>query len=180
MDFPLLGELEYDEGHEAWVSDALPLPLCQGSECSLVLMEYEDDAQPADFHVAVANLLAAPFAVLQAVEADIYRYYQDIHSYWEPGEEGYLAIASPADVWQHITFGYEPVVERRHDGDQAVYVSLTCNCDWDREHGLQIVLRNGEQVVKIGPYDGHLTHGDAYDDPTLEAVIYPGRAASNA
>jgi hypothetical protein len=40
------------------------------------------------------------------------------------------------------------------------------------EHGLQIVLRNGLEVNKLGMYDGHLTNSDAFADPALEDTIY--------
>ena len=47
------------------------------------------------------------------------------------------------------------------------------NCDWEEEHGLQIVFKNGLTINKIGPYDGHCTNSDAYDDESLEDIIYP-------
>jgi hypothetical protein len=53
-----------------------------------------------------------------------------------------------------------------------MYASLECNCDWEEEHGLLIVFKEGREVSKIGPYDGHLTHSDAYGDPALEDVVY--------
>jgi hypothetical protein len=64
------------------------------------------------------------------------------------------------------------MVSRRAYGDKGVYVSIECNCDWEPEHGLQIVLKNGSEVTKVGPYDGHLTNSDAYADSTLEGVVY--------
>ena len=57
----------------------------------------------------------------------------------------------------------------------AVYISLGCNCDWEQEHGLQIVLKDGLRVTKVGSFDGHLTNSDAYDDASLENVIYRPR-----
>jgi hypothetical protein len=42
--------------------------------------------------------------------------------------------------------------------DQRVYVSVECECDWEPEHGLQIVFRDGATVTKVGPYDGHVVY----------------------
>ena len=52
--------------------------------------------------------------------------------------------------------------------------SVECECEWEwePEHGLQFVLKNGETVIKVGPYDGHLTHSDADADDSLENIIY--------
>jgi hypothetical protein len=83
-----------------------------------------------------------------------------------------MIIDSPRDVWKHVKFGDEPIVTRRAYGDHGVYVSLECNCDWEIEHGLQIVFKNGLKVNKIGPYDGHLTNSDAYARNDLEDAIY--------
>ncbi|WP_407939254.1 DUF6985 domain-containing protein [Microbulbifer thermotolerans] len=48
------------------------------------------------------------------------------------------------------------MVLRRPYGDKLVYISLECSCDWEREHGLQIVFKQGLYVNKIGPLDGIL------------------------
>jgi hypothetical protein len=37
------------------------------------------------------------------------------------------------------------------------------------------VLKNGLKVNKLGEYDGHLTDSDAFDEESLEHVIYPAR-----
>ena len=64
------------------------------------------------------------------------------------------------------------MVSRRPYGDRAAYVSLECGCDWEEEHGLQIVFKEGLHVNMVGQYDGHLTNADAYGDGRLENVIY--------
>ena len=89
-----------------------------------------------------------------------------------PDDNGYVVIPRAADVWAHVTLGREPIVSRRAYGDKGVYVSLECGCDWEREHGLQIVFKEGLRVNKVGPFDGHLTNSDAYADRSLEHVIY--------
>ena len=66
------------------------------------------------------------------------------------------------------------MVFRRSSGDMRVYVSIECECAWEPEHGLQLVLQEGRRVTKIGPYDGHLTNSDAFARPDLEGVIYAG------
>jgi len=45
-----------------------------------------------------------------------------------------------ADVWQLVQLGTALIVSRRSDGDHGVYLSLTCSCDWKREHGWQLVF----------------------------------------
>lgn len=64
------------------------------------------------------------------------------------------------------------MVTRRPYGDKRIYISLECGCDWEREHGLQIVFKEGQYVNKLGPYDGHLTNSDAFADDALEDIVY--------
>jgi len=56
--------------------------------------------------------------------------------------------------------------------DGRVYVSVEYECDWEPEHGLQIVFRDGRTVTKVGPYNGHLTNNSAYGRPDLDDVVY--------
>jgi hypothetical protein len=83
-------------------------------------------------------------------------------------------LAKPSDVWSYVHFGSELHVSRRTKGDveDGVYLSIECNCDWEPEHGMQLVLRDGRTVSKVSPYDGHLTNADACDDPRLMGVVY--------
>lgn len=79
-----------------------------------------------------------------------------------------------ADVWRHVTFGGEIIVRVRADGDSedGVYLSIECECDWEPEHGLMLVYRDGPTIAKVGPYDGHVTQADAYANPDLVGVVY--------
>jgi hypothetical protein len=120
--------------------------------------------------------LSSTFSVLKEAETHIYQYYLDMNSYWSSIDEEFISIKSPSEIWSHIQLGSEPIVSRRSYGDKKVYVSLECNCDWELEHGLQIVFKEGMKVCKVGPYDGHVTNSDAYDDESLENIIYRGMA----
>jgi hypothetical protein len=91
---------------------------------------------------------------------------------WKSYDDDFKPIESPADVWKCVHLGSQPTVSRRAYGDKGIYISLECGCDWEEEHGLQIVFKNGLKVNKVGPFDGHLTNSDAYDDESLEDVIY--------
>jgi hypothetical protein len=73
-------------------------------------------------------------------------------------------IESEEDVWQHLN-PTDIYISRRDCRDRAIYVVITANCDWEREHGLQIVYRRGSDLVRVSDQDGHLTHTDAYALP---------------
>jgi hypothetical protein len=90
--------------------------------------------------------------LLASAETDVFRYFQDTMRLLAD-EAPDLAIAKAADVWQHVDFG-ETIHVHRKRGDKyveaGVYLSVECSCEWEREHGLQLVFRDGIEVVKVG------------------------------
>jgi hypothetical protein len=111
---------------------------------------------------------------LTAAAPSIFAYYRDtMDAVVASGEEDWwVELEGPDDVFDHIELGNEPTVIRNRRGDGRVYVSLECECDWEPEHGLQIVFREGRTVTKVGPYDGHLTNSAAFDDDTPDGIVY--------
>lgn len=170
MNVPGLGEVTKDDKFDWYYSIPVSVPMFGDKECRFVLEGYDDDEQKREFHVAIANFLAGSPAVLREADEPLFRYYQDFEEWW--CEDGHPPIMTAEEAWRHIQLGSEPMVSRRPCGDKAIYISVECNCNWEEEHGLQLVLKNGLKVNKLGGYDGHLTNSDAYDDDSLEDVIY--------
>ena len=162
MKIPGLGILTEPDDLGWRYSDPIKMGALGGKKCCFVLEGYDDDPKKEDFHAAIANFLAADESVLKAAEPRIFRYYEDCNAHWEPDDDEHIVIAQPGDVWGHIRLGDEPMVTRRAYGDRLVYISLECGCDWEPEHGLQIVFKCGLWVNKVGSYNGHLTNSDAY------------------
>jgi hypothetical protein len=173
MKIPGLGTVTKDNRSDYYYSDLISVQVLGGQLCRIVVEGYDEDPAKEEFHAAIKNFLSLDQSVLKDVESYVFQYYQDCNANWEADDDEFLVIVSPEDIWRHVHFGSEPVVTRRDDGDEGIYVSLECNCVWEEEHGLQIVFKNGLRVNKVGPYDGHLTNSDAYDDDSLEDVIYP-------
>lgn len=172
MNVPGLGEVTKDNRFGWYYSEPIKLPILNGKECRIVLEGYDEEPEKDDFHVAIANFLSSPQSVLEEAESYIFQYYKDMNSDWSPSDEEFVSIKSSSEIWAHIQFGGEAMVCRRGYRDKRIYISLECSCDWEPEHGLQIVFKNGAKICKVGPYDGHLTNSDAYADDSLENVIY--------
>jgi hypothetical protein len=172
IEVPLLGELENDQFDDWLRSKPIAVNALGEDKFEFIFEEYEEDDSKEEFHEAIENFLSIDESVLTKAQDYIYQYYKEILVQLLPDDEWYVEIARPEDVWKHIQFGRTPMVSRRPYGDELVYISLECSCDWEREHGLQIVFKQGLYINKVGPYDGHLTNSDAYADDELENVVY--------
>ncbi|MFQ6398998.1 DUF6985 domain-containing protein [Nocardia sp. KC 131] len=174
MQIPSLGTLTFDSELDGYRADPIPVSVLGGSSCQLALTGYASDPTPEDFHTAVSEFLALTPSALQAAAPSVFAYYRDVMDavVADGDNDWYVEVASEDAVFDHVQFGDELRVLRGHDGDQHVYVSLECECDWEQEHGLQIVFRDGRTVTKVGPYDGHLTNSRAYGDSRFDGVVY--------
>jgi len=172
VQIPGLGAVTKDDGLGWYISDEITIKVLGSQQCRVCVEGYDEDHDKAAFHEAIANLLAADEDILWAASAYVFEYYEDLRPHLLPSDLARMNIATPTDVWRHVQFGSEVIVSRRGRGDRRKYASIECNCDWEREHGLLIVFRDGCQVTKIGPYDGHLTNSDAYARSEYEDVVY--------
>jgi hypothetical protein len=174
MNDPLLGPLEYDDAHDGWVSAPRAIPVLGNHECFFALVAYPEDPRPDELRAAIQNLLAAGPSLLSAALPHLLAYRKDMLSLYPPDEEHPLDLQPPDAIWSHVQFGETFYVRRRADGDveDGIYLSLECECDWEPEHGLQLVIRNGQMISKLGPFDSHLTNTDACADSSLVGVVY--------
>lgn len=175
LNVPPIGPVTPDPNVSEWlVSGPYALKCLGGHAVQFVLEGYADDAQKADYQRALQNLVHLDSAALTAVEPHVLQYCNEMLALYEAADRPYVDIEHPSDVWKHVQFDSELLVTRREDDDEedGIYFSLSCSCDWAREHGLVLVLRDGLAFTKVGPYDGHLTNADAYGDPSLQGVIF--------
>jgi len=170
MKVPDIGAFERDK-YGVLVSEPRPVAALAGKQCRFALDGYDGDPHPEDFLQAVRNVLAASERLLLDATSHVHQYCRDMLTSWGDGAPN-LPMQRPDDVWQHVNLGSVLVVSRDHGPGRDVFVSLECNCAWEIEHGLQLVFRNGCEVSKVGPYDGHVSNASAYDDDRLNGVVY--------
>ena len=184
MEIPGLGAVTKDKEFDWLYSKPMKVRALRDNKCRLVLEGYETDRHKDDFHTAIQNFLMIDDAPLNKATNHIFEYYQDCaemnaemnaaeHNLGIPLPElEFPRIETPDEVWGYLELGTEPLFTRRAYGDKGIYVSLECHCDWEEEHGLQIVFKNGLVVNKVGSYDGHVTNSDAYGKKSLDNVVY--------
>jgi len=163
MDIPLLGSLKPDTRVPGWlVSEPLEIRFFGDLKLRIVLDSLED-ADENEVENAVSSFLKLGPADRLAISTYVFANYRRMAE--QVSEEDLACqIASEEEVWQHV-HPSEVYVSRRSRRDGAIYISIAAECDWEPEHGLQIVYRRGSELARVSDQDGHLTHTDAYDLP---------------
>jgi hypothetical protein len=67
------------------------------------------------------------------------------------GEEPPVILRKRTQVWRHVDL--REILIPRHGKSRDRYVFLHGNCDWDREHGLELLLKNG-RLLRVGRQEG--------------------------
>ncbi len=174
VEMPGLGKLTPSQEFGWYVSVPVAASGLGGAVGRVIVPDgYAVDPDKDEIHRAVAALLTGDDSGIRAASIDLYRYYVDsVRLARESGLDAELPeIASVEDVWDHVSLGSEFHVDR-DPADGHVYVSIEGECDWEPEHGLQLVLKDGRTVTKVGPFDGHLTNASAHARSDLEGVVY--------
>lgn len=150
---------------------SIHLPNKKAVQVNLVSNE-EDLTRESEICQVLSRLATDCEAIFKASEKDIYEYYLDMKGLY--GDEvDYPQILNLCDIWDNVVIGADAMISFRA-GDNCMYISLECECSWEEEHGLQIVIKDGVKIVKVGPFDGHLTNADAFNNAKLERVVYCG------
>ncbi|WP_394781660.1 DUF6985 domain-containing protein [Undibacterium sp.] len=164
MQIAQLGALSKDEELDDWlISAPVAIPYLGALELEFVLEGVEGDAHPEEFAAAVSHFLAKDKAEQAQAAPHILEAYNTAAAAAVP-EKLACTIASADEAWQHVR-PEEVRVCRRQQGDRKVYVQVVADCDWDHEHGLQLVFREGRELSRVSSFDDYLTYNDAFGLP---------------
>ena len=56
-------------------------------------------------------------------------------------------------IWRYVALKELQVAY--HKATDSVFVTLAGECDWEEEHGLQLVFRDGTTLTRVSAQDGH-------------------------
>jgi hypothetical protein len=163
LHIPALGPLHRDLHIPEWlVSEPLPIPFFDGQKVPVTIEKLKESDQK-EIEDAVSSFLRLGRVDRLAISGYVFANYQQTAELVSEEDLG-CHIESEQAVWDHVQPG-EIYISRRHRRDCAIYLVIGASCDWEPEHGLQMVYRRGSELVRVSQQDGHLTHTDAYDLP---------------
>lgn len=139
--------------------EKIKLPLFDDASVALL---NERAALPSALSDALHRFIGLTPADRSAITPHVYAYYRDLHTHADSAWiDAVMAVPTqPDDIWKHvrplsITLTSRLAQFETIDKDDPVpYVLLEANCDWEDEHGLQLVWREGHALVKVSECDG--------------------------
>lgn len=155
VEIPGVGEFDDSDSSE-WIA-TLPVETVGGVVDFRIVRDGEEDDLTA-LATCISNFRMMPRSVLNAGSSLVYAYYEyvtEVLSEFDKEAWEIPDIDAPGNVWTYVTLGDNVIVERdEKSGDW--FVIWENECAWEAEHGLQLVLRNGEEVTRASEYDGFI------------------------
>jgi hypothetical protein len=159
---PPVGQLHAVSGMSGWwTNDAVAVAYFDRS-LPVTLMECNPQDPSQEGFVAKASHAISQFLLLN--ESDRLSASQQVNAYCqdfieavgvEDWNEEMAAITNPDDVWKFVD--PREVLISYSESRDAMFIVLSCECDWEEEHGLQLIYREGNELVRVSDQDGHYT-----------------------
>jgi hypothetical protein len=166
-----IGHLTQNERFDDWWrSEETEIPFFDKAKLAITFAKFEPEKdlkfiEEADN--AILNFLKLTSLDRLKISDLVLKNYYDFLEAVGDDEEFKLNIDKPDQIWDFV-HPNDIYVSRRPYNDKDIYVQISCDCDWEEEHGLQLIFRQGRQITRVSGIDGHLTEADAYDKPDSE------------
>ena len=84
-----------------------------------------------------------------------------------------LELSEPSAIWAYVQPQHLAVTSETEGVERDFYIQIEGECNWEIEHGLALVFRQGRMLTRLSQYDGHLTEAHAFGqsdiaDPLME------------
>ncbi|MCU0449849.1 MAG: hypothetical protein MUC97_08400 [Bernardetiaceae bacterium] len=165
----IIGQLKPEAGlYDWWKSDQVEIPFFDNKKLTIAFAGCDPERDPTfieEADRALTNFFKLTSKDRQAISGLVEQHCQDFLK--EIGEEELVRITNPNEIWDFV-YPTEIFLKRRPNRDQDIYLVIACECEWEEEHGLQLVFRQGKQLTRLSAQDGHLTEANAYGKPDEE------------
>jgi hypothetical protein len=169
----IIGRLKQEDGFpDWWKSEEISIPFFDNDKLTITFMDFEPEHDKTFIDEAdqsLRNFLKLNLDDRNLISELAYKNCMDFldEVEYDEADEPLRQINNKNEIWEFIQ-PTEIYISRRHRRDNDIYLQVSCECDWEQEHGLQLVFRQGKKLTRISDQDGHLTEADAYDKPDEE------------
>ena len=153
----LLGRLKsHPDVPDEWlISEPVEISFFDGKEISFTIQIDLNKHKNAltEANQAIENFLKKDALDKLNFTSLIYEHYKQIQHYYDSKSWGAmpLELKDKDEIWRFVYPGNGYIC--RSPGDEYIYVLITCECEWEPEHGLQLVFKNGLELTKVSEID---------------------------
>ncbi len=163
----VIGKLTQDyDIPEWWTSTLIEIPYFDYFKLPITYWGIEPEKDKTflkDADEALISFLKLTMVERKAISELVYNnYLRYLNTIEFDDNEQLIIINELNEIWNYI-HPTEIYIRRRHRRDKDIYLQVCCECDWEKEHGLQFVFKQGKKLTRISDQDDHLTDADAYD-----------------
>ncbi len=174
----IIGQLNQDKNFpDWWISKEIEIPFFDNEKLIITFMDFDpsqDETFIEEADQALTNYFKLNIEDRKSISTLVQKNCNDFLDAIEFDEDDdhLRQLNDKNEIWKFV-YPTEIFVTRRNRRDKDIYVSIDCDCEWEQEHGLQLVFRQGKKLTRISTRDGHLTEADAYDKPDeLDELLF--------
>jgi hypothetical protein len=152
MESKIFGDLIETDYDSDWLETSLlEIPYFSNKKLKITLVE-KDSEYIQNAEIAFQNFLKLTEANKNNDSEKVYNYYAEI---LKAGYTKNLNLKTKSEIWDFVT-ARQIVLHWSEDG--TIYLCVSCECEWEIEHGLQLSFKNGEKLVKAN------SHSDDFEE----------------
>ncbi|CAM1345678.1 DUF6985 domain-containing protein [Tenacibaculum amylolyticum] len=164
-----------DDFNDWWESNLIIIPFFNNQEIKITFMDFVPENDPEfikDADTALQLFLTKSESDKFDISKLVYKNCMDFLNavVYDEDDQALWDIKNPNDIWNFVQPTHIFVTRRDYE-DQSIYININCECDWEQEHGLQLVFKQGKHITRVSSIDGHLTNADAYGIPDEEDYL---------
>ena len=147
----IAGQLIQDDHFEDWWNSKLiEIPYFQNKALKIVFTEAENESYFKLADIALDNFMQLSVSDRQNHSSKIIENYkQNLIFDYTPR----LELKSDSEIWNYV-YPADIILAQNETGE--VFVLIECGCEWEEEHGLQLVFKNGQHLTRVSYNDGGL------------------------
>jgi len=162
---------QHNDYEDWWEANDIYLPLFK-SNIDIMFMDFNpenDSSFIKDADDSLSNILGLKPKYLNKISKYVYKHFNDFCLMVDANSiPNKMKNIKKNEIWNFVEPDTIFVERRLRRGDNSIYLSLACGCDWEEEHGLSLVFKLGKKLTRVSDQDGWLTDADAKGIPDTE------------
>jgi len=156
----VIGVLNNADFDDWWVSQPQKIGFLDDVEMNFTITDYnpnEDENFMDEADETIRNFMSKTLKDREATNAHVYRNCMDFLDAigYDEADQHLWDIKDPQEIWNYVTPREIYVTREPYEG-KGVYLRLTFSCEWEQEHGLQLVFNKSGKLVRVSDDDGHI------------------------